>query len=395
MEKIKVLLADDNQAIMKLLVDYFAEKQEIEITGCAHDGVEALQLIEVDCPDVLLLDIIMPRLDGFAVLQALTERERSPRPIVLTGLSRDDFIIRAMQMGASYYMVKPLDVQVLYKCILEVASQEEISSGVLSEKPTTKPQHTVEEQITNLFLSIGIPAHIKGYQYLREAVCMVIENHDVINRITKELYPGITRRYGTTASKVERTMRHAIEVAWGRGRLESINRMYGYRVFSPDDKPTNGEFIPHCRQGGCAEEHIVEMLGLLEFRGFVFAVRAIKKRKIHQFSAFRPMVPVQANQYSQFIGLKNRWIGSIFVSIGQAIDRAQILFSTRTRSNDRTGHSYNYESTSSRNESFFAQVTPSTPMSLVISHLLYDPYESFCKTQIPNSDSLHAYSTAV
>lgn len=243
MEKIKVLFADDNQAILKLLVDYFTEKQEIEILGCAHDGVEALRMIDVECPDVLLLDIIMPRLDGFAVLQALAEKGEGPRPIVLTGLSRDDFIVRAMQMGASYYMVKPLDVQVLHKRILEVASQEELPSGVLSEKPAAKPQHTVDEQVTNLFLSIGIPAHIKGYQYLREAVRMVLDNHDVINRITKELYPGIARHYGTTASKVERAMRHAIEVAWSRGRLESINRMYGYKVFSPDDKPTNGEFI--------------------------------------------------------------------------------------------------------------------------------------------------------
>ena len=100
-----------------------------------------------------------------------------------------------------------------------------------------------DEQITNLFLTIGIPAHIKGYQYLREAVRMVLENHDILNRITKELYPGIARRFAATPSKVERAMRHAIEVAWSRGRLDSINRIYGYKVFSPDDKPTNGEFI--------------------------------------------------------------------------------------------------------------------------------------------------------
>ena len=129
----------------------------------------------------------------------------------------------------------------LYTRILEVARADD--APVYLSGPDTQTGASVDERVTNLFLSIGIPAHIKGYGYLREAVKMVMENHDLINRITKELYPGIARRFSTTPSKVERAMRHAIEVAWSRGRLDSVNRIYGYKVFSAEDKPTNGEFI--------------------------------------------------------------------------------------------------------------------------------------------------------
>ncbi|MEF9973602.1 MAG: sporulation transcription factor Spo0A [Clostridia bacterium] len=238
---IRVLPVDDNPAVLKLITDYFADKPDIMIVGCACDGEQALSMIPQTQPDLLLLDIIMPKLDGFAVLKALGDMPCAPRAIMVTGLSRDDFITRAMQLGASYYMVKPLDLGVLYDRIREIYRMEDMP-GAPAEAHHAK-LHSTDEQVTNLFLTIGIPAHIKGYQYLREAVRMVLENHDVIGRITKELYPGIARKYDTTASKVERAMRHAIEVAWNRGRLDAINRMYGYKVFSPDDKPTNGEFI--------------------------------------------------------------------------------------------------------------------------------------------------------
>ena len=240
-EKIRILPVDDNPAILKQLSDFFKGKPDIELVGSACDGDQALKMLRTARPDVMLLDVIMPKLDGFAVLDALREMPDPPRVIMVTGLSRDDFIVRAMQLGASYYMVKPIDLTVLYSRIKEVngIDPQMVTSGEMHRAP----RHTADEQVTNLFLTIGIPAHIKGYQYLREAVKMVIEDHEMLSRITKELYPGIARRYSTTASKVERAMRHAIEVAWNRGRLDSINRMYGYKVFSPDDKPTNGEFI--------------------------------------------------------------------------------------------------------------------------------------------------------
>jgi len=194
-------------------------------------------------PDILVMDIIMPRQDGFMALEKLAALEAPlrPRVIVLTGLARDEFIMRAIQLGASYYMVKPFDMELLYERIVEIAGAQPETATVRAAP--REAGESVDEQITNLFLTLGIPAHIKGYQYLREAVRMVLENHDVINRITKELYPGIARKFDTSASKVERAMRHAIEVAWTRGRLDTVNQMYGYRVFAREDKPTNGEFI--------------------------------------------------------------------------------------------------------------------------------------------------------
>ncbi len=243
MNRISVLLADDNQTLLRLIADSLSRKPEIEIAGMAKDGVEALEMVQSVCPDVLLLDIVMPRLDGFSTLEQLARLNLPKRPhvIMLTGLTRDDFISRAMRLGADYYMIKPFDMQMLYTRILEVARADD--APVCLSAPDAQAGVSVDERVTNLFLSIGIPAHIKGYGYLREAVKMVMENHDLINRITKELYPGIARRFSTTPSKVERAMRHAIEVAWSRGRLDSVNRIYGYKVFSAEDKPTNGEFI--------------------------------------------------------------------------------------------------------------------------------------------------------
>lgn len=245
MEKISVLLADDNATLTRLIADSLSAKPDIEIVGTARDGLEALELVKTAQPDVLLLDIVMPRLDGFSTLAELKGMElaKRPRVIMLTGLTRDDLITRAMRMGADYYMIKPFDMQMLYARILEIARADEPMAYMAGEEYGALSSGSVDEKVTNLFLSIGIPAHIKGYAYLREAVKMVMEDHDLINRITKELYPGIASRFSTTSSKVERAMRHAIEVAWSRGRLESVNRIYGYKVFSAEDKPTNGEFI--------------------------------------------------------------------------------------------------------------------------------------------------------
>lgn len=243
MNRISVLLADDNQTLLRLIADSLSRKPEIEIAGMAKDGVEALEMVQSACPDVLLLDIVMPRLDGFSTLEQLARLDLPKRPhvIMLTGLTRDDFISRAMRLGADYYMIKPFDMQMLYTRILEVARADD--APVYLSGPDTQTGASVDERVTNLFLSIGIPAHIKGYHFLREAVFMVIHDRQIIGRITKELYPGIARKFDTTPSKVERAMRHAIDVAWSRGRLDSANSLYGCKVLSPDDKPTNGEFI--------------------------------------------------------------------------------------------------------------------------------------------------------
>lgn len=237
------MLADDNQSILELLSDYFSHREEIELVAAVTDGTEITDAIRTHEPDVLVMDIIMPRRDGFMALEEIARLEEGIRPkvIVLSGLSRDDFIMRAISLGASYYMVKPFDLHLLCSRIMEIAGGSRMP--LAESSPEERAEESVDERITNLFLTLGIPAHIKGYQYLREAVHMVLENHDVINRITKELYPGIARRFETSASKVERAMRHAIEVAWSRGRLDTVNRMYGYKVFDAMDKPTNGEYI--------------------------------------------------------------------------------------------------------------------------------------------------------
>ena len=244
MEKVRVMLADDNRSILRLITDYLNRCGDVEIVAAAQDGTEIAEMVRRLRPDVLVMDVIMPRRDGFMALQdiAAMDAETRPRVIVLTGLSRDDFISRAMALGASYYMLKPFDLELLHSRILEIAGSGDAAEPVAAPQTEAHKEDT-DERITNLFLTLGIPAHIKGYQYLREAVRMVIADRNVINRITKELYPGIARRFDTSASKVERAMRHAIEVAWNRGRLDSVNRMYGYKVFDAMDKPTNGEFI--------------------------------------------------------------------------------------------------------------------------------------------------------
>lgn len=244
MNQIKLMLADDNLTLRDSLAAYFSAQSDISLTRPAANGAEVLELIDAEQPDVLLLDIIMPRLDGLGVLRELMQRPVRPRVIMLTALRSDEVVARTMELGASFYIVKPADPREIHQHILTVVGSSSPASVAAPESPASAyARWTPDERVANLFLSIGIPAHIKGYQYLREAVRMVIEDGDIINRITKELYPGIARRYGTSSSKVERAMRHAIEVAWNRGRLDVTNQLLGVTLFNERDKPTNGEFI--------------------------------------------------------------------------------------------------------------------------------------------------------
>ena len=244
MEKIRIFLTDDNDEIRAALHKYLEAQEDMIISGEAANGVEALQRLP-ECPsDVIILDLIMPQMDGFGVLEQVQRipPEQRPRVIALTALGREDFIARALRLGVNYYMVKPVEMSQLMDRVRDSARQME---GVCEEPPELPPPPSpnVDDRMSNIFLSLGIPAHIKGYQFLREGVRLVIEQPDRINRITKELYPSIARRYATSPSKVERAIRHAIEVALSRGRVESLNRAFGCRVAIPEDKPTNGEFI--------------------------------------------------------------------------------------------------------------------------------------------------------
>ena len=247
MDSVRVVVADDNTQLRDMVAMFLQEQSGIEVVGTACNGVEALELVAGQQPDVLVCDMIMPKMDGYGVLERLSSQKMEKRPgiIALTALGRDDFIARAVNLGVDYYMVKPFDFTVLAQRVLETAGEgmraKELGERLHREENASA--ESLEERIANLFLTVGIPAHIKGYQYLREAVKMVIENPDLMGRITKELYPGIAHRFGTTSSKVERAIRHAIEVAWNRGRIEALDEAFGRNVCSLDDKPTNGEFI--------------------------------------------------------------------------------------------------------------------------------------------------------
>ena len=232
-----ILIADDNIALCASLKDFFSAKDEFEVVGVAENGVQALDKIHSLNPDFVLLDIVMPELDGFGVLSALD----GPRPqvVVMSQLTADGFVQKALQYGASYFLAKPFDFAMAYKLLCELSAPQPATPA----KPQTKRSKSLDEKISNLFISVGIPAHIKGYQFLREAIKMTIDSPDIINSITKRLYPSIAEMYDTSASKVERAIRHAIEVAWSRGKIENINSIFGIKIYSPNEKPTNGEFI--------------------------------------------------------------------------------------------------------------------------------------------------------
>ena len=243
MDTVRVVVADDNIQLRDMVAEYLQEQNGIEVVGTAGDGVETLRLVTECEPDVLVCDLIMSQMDGYAVLERLQAMKLSKQPgvIALTALGRDDFIMRAVQLGARFYMVKPFDMASLAARIRESCGQGVVPLGTALN--ASARSLSIDEKLASLFLTIGIPAHIKGYQFLRTAVKMVVDNPDMINRITKELYPSIGKCYNTSASKVERAIRHAIEVAWSRGRIDTLNKAFGCRVATKEDKPTNGEFI--------------------------------------------------------------------------------------------------------------------------------------------------------
>lgn len=246
MEKIKVLVADDSPVMLDLIGEYLRAKDNIEVVGLADNGQVVLDILRNQQVDVMLLDMVMPKLDGFGVLAEMQKMQlpRKPRVIAVTALMRDDFIQRAINLGSDYYMLKPLDLENVYQRIVELTKPDE--NQMKMEMPVRQPQKehgSMDERIANIFLSMGIPAHIKGYQFLREAIKLVVADREMINAITKDLYPTVAINFNTTSSKVERAIRHAIDVAWTRGQMENINMLFGSRLYVKHEKPTNGEFI--------------------------------------------------------------------------------------------------------------------------------------------------------
>ena len=250
MQKIEVLLADDNREFINLLSEYIAEQEDMTVAGVAYNGNDVLNYIEESdkVPDVLILDIIMPHLDGLGVLERLREMNLNPQPkiIMLTAFGQENITQKAVQLGASYYILKPFDMDVLANRIRQLVNNAHSPMAPLSPKmnvvPLTKGKN-LDANITSIIHEIGVPAHIKGYQYLREAISMVYNNIEILGAITKTLYPAIAEKYKTTPSRVERAIRHAIEVAWTRGNIDSISHLFGYTVNISKSKPTNSEFI--------------------------------------------------------------------------------------------------------------------------------------------------------
>ena len=246
-EKIRVLLADDNREFMILLSEYISEQEDLEVCGVAYNGEEVLQFLEEGTmPDVLILDIIMPHLDGLGVLERLREMNlsRLPKIIMLTAFGQENITQKAVQLGASYYILKPFDMEVLVNRIRQLVSNTQMSATNTKTNvvPLVKGKN-LDANITSIIHEIGVPAHIKGYQYLREAITMVYHNIEILGAITKTLYPAIAEKYKTTPSRVERAIRHAIEVAWTRGNIDSISHLFGYTINISKSKPTNSEFI--------------------------------------------------------------------------------------------------------------------------------------------------------
>ncbi len=229
-----IVIADDNTLLSSGLKDFFSQSEKYEVVGVAENGTQALALVGEYNPDFLLLDIVMPELDGFGVLSQMETKKTIV--VMMSQLRPDGFVQKAISYGASYYLAKPFDYGMLQKVLDGFDSH-------FAPKPAPRANKNLDERISNLFISVGIPAHIKGYQFLREAIKMTIEQPDIINSITKRLYPGIAEIYQTSPSKVERAIRHAIEVAWNRGKIENINNVFGIKIYSPNEKPTNGEFI--------------------------------------------------------------------------------------------------------------------------------------------------------
>lgn len=254
MQGLKVLIADDNREFAEILAEFISSQMDMQVCGIAHNGNDVIELVREAQPDVVILDIIMPILDGIGALERLNEMAgRLPKIIMLTAFGQDDVTRRAVELGVSYFILKPFDMPILAERIRQVVNASaapvavtlspNVAFNTYVQSGNPSPRRTVDAAITQVIHEIGVPAHIKGYHYLREAINIVFQDVEILGSITKVLYPKIAERYKTTPSRVERAIRHSIEVAWGRGNMDAIRSVFGYTVSASKTKPTNSEFI--------------------------------------------------------------------------------------------------------------------------------------------------------
>lgn len=240
-ESIKVAIADDNREFAGIMQEFLQNQADMELVGVAYDGEQILTIMEQENPDVVILDIIMPHLDGIGVLEKMNAQGgKRPKVIMLTAFGQEAITQRVVELGADYYVLKPFNMDVLASRIRQLATTITSQRPIVAQAIKARP---VDVEVTNIIREIGIPAHIKGYQYLRDAIMMIISEIELLGAVTKVLYPMIAEKYQTTPSRVERAIRHAIEVAWSRGNIEMINRLFGYTVKLEKGKPTNSEFM--------------------------------------------------------------------------------------------------------------------------------------------------------
>lgn len=237
---VRLLVVDDNESLVQMLKDYFEGHEKIKIVKVAHDGESAIKLIEEskDEFDAILLDLIMPKKDGLYVLEQLKSKNINKPVIVGTSFNADETINKVSKYNPKHFVLKPFDMVDLEEKIMDTVNDMQDSKSKLNLY-----HNNLEISVTKLLHGLGVPSHIKGYQYIREGVILMYEKPEIVGAITKELYPEIANRFDTTVSRVERAIRHAIEVSWNRGDIELMEEVFGHSVDYDRAKPTNSEFI--------------------------------------------------------------------------------------------------------------------------------------------------------
>ncbi len=246
--QIKVLVADDNREFCGILKSYFSNDTDFELIDVCTNGMEVINVLQKEEVEVLILDLIMPYMDGIGVLEKINvmNLEKRPRIIILTAFGQENITQKAVQLGVDYYILKPFDLEVLGDRVRQVVRDVKGDDSPISITPHSMPvknSRNLEVEVTRVIHEIGVPAHVKGYQYLRDAIMLVVDEINYLGAVTKELYPTIAQKYDTTPSRVERAIRHAIELAWDRGDVDKINKVFGYTISGEKGKPTNSEFI--------------------------------------------------------------------------------------------------------------------------------------------------------
>ena len=247
----KVLVCDDNRNFTNVVSNFLASQNDIEVVDTAINGKDAFEKIMDKKPDVVLLDLVMPELDGLGVMEKLSSSgiDKFPKIILQSAISQEFVIREALELGAYCFMLKPYDLNVLYDRIKTAYSDESVLSTNFitpdynNECNVANYKFDTEIEVTNLMHKVGIPANISGHQFLRDAILMVVEDRGLITGITKELYPDVAKKHKTTVAKVERSIRHAIEVCWLKGRMDVLEDAFGYTISAERGKPTNSEFI--------------------------------------------------------------------------------------------------------------------------------------------------------